>query len=389
MDVKFIYELTGQSGANLYGALEEHHFNEIFARESKYYFEESEVGKASRSSFIDWLEKDLSALTWREMKEHVECDDLATWLLQNPIPDREEALREKYAEEETRFQFETFTKGKNGVSVPLYLDHIDPDDDAEIALFFKLITFPSRNDNGRYMEHKNERQIPAEIANKISELMDEANRLTKTTNRYVGSPPPKDDLERAADEKINSLYNEASRLEKEAVLSLIRIKGFACEICGGRPKYPNPIPKTELLICPSCTHPICPNCANCYGKDPTTLDEASTFLASCDDVAGRAYCGQCGDWGTEFMLRFLRLKNCPIPDAYRNHKQAPRYADYVTTRTVAGLAEINQIAAAVQKAFMQGTSGIIKVQHPTGEIWGIPERHPDGWKVTICYPEER
>jgi len=389
MDVKFIYELTGRSGTNLYGALEEHHFNEIFALESKYYFEESDIGKTSRSCFIDWLEKDLSAQTWREMKESVACDDLSAWLLQNPIPDREEELREKYAEEETRFQFETFTKGKNEAFVPLYLDHIDLDDDAEIALFFKLITFPSRGDDGRYLEHRNERQIPADTANLISELMNEANGLAKTTGRYVGSPPPKDDLERAADEKINSLYTEASRLEKEAVLSLVRIAGFACEICGGTVRYTEPILKVDLSACPSCGHPICPFCANCYDEDPTTVEEAAAYLASCDEVAGMAYCGYCGDWGTGFMLRFLHLKNCPIPKAYRNHKPVPRYADYITTRTVAGLPEINQIAAVVQKAFMQGTSGIIKVQHPTGEIWGIPERHPDGWKVTICYPKER
>ncbi len=389
MDVKFIYELSRRPGVNLYGALEEHHFDEIFARESEYCFGESGIGKTSRSRLIDWLEKDLSALAWREMKECTGCEDLAAWLLQNPIPDREDELRRNFAEEETRFQLETFIKRKDGASVPLYLDHIDPDDDAEIALFFNLITFPPTDDNGRYIHHRNERQIPAGIANRISALMNEANRLAKTTGRHVGSPAPKDDLERAADEKIDSLYKEASRIEKETVLSLIRVAGLECNICGGRVKYQELIPKAALLTCPSCTHPICPECANCYGKDPATVEEADAYLASCDDVSGMAYCGQCGDWGTAFMLRFLRLKNCPIPEAYRNHQPVPRHADFIATRTVADLPEINRIAADVRKAFMQGTSGIIKVQHPTGEIWGIPERYPDGWKVTICYPEER
>jgi len=83
------------------------------------------------------------------------------------------------------------------------------------------------------------------------------------------------------------------------------------------------------------------------------------------------------------------MKGCPLPEAYRDFTPSPRRARYVTTRTVADLPELNEIAASVQKAFMEGTSGIIKVQHTSGEIWGIPERHPDGWIVTICYPSER
>jgi len=81
MDVKFIYELTGNAGANLYEALGQHHFDEVFATESEHCFDESAIGHASRSCFIDWLEKDLSALVWREMKEHAGCEDLAGWLL--------------------------------------------------------------------------------------------------------------------------------------------------------------------------------------------------------------------------------------------------------------------------------------------------------------------
>jgi len=47
------------------------------------------------------------------------------------------------------------------------------------------------------------------------------------------------------------------------------------------------------------------------------------------------------------------------------------------------------ISAKVVETFESGTSGIIKVEHPTGEIWGIPEKHPANWVVTICYQHER
>ena len=102
-----------------------------------------------------------------------------------------------------------------------------------------------------------------------------------------------------------------------------------------------------------------------------------------------AYCGQCGDWGVEWMLRFLRLKRCPIPPEYESYKPAPRSVRIVATSTVAALPDSRRILESVSRSFAKGISGIIHYPHSTGEIWGIPERHTEGWIVTLCYPEER
>ena len=102
-----------------------------------------------------------------------------------------------------------------------------------------------------------------------------------------------------------------------------------------------------------------------------------------------AYCGNCGDWSEEFMLRFLNLVRCPIPPEYQDRKSEPRKATYLATQTVAALPDVDEIMSKVKKKFDKGTTGIIKIFHPTGEIWGFPERHPEGWVVTVLYPEER
>jgi hypothetical protein len=376
-------------GCNLYDALREEDFDRIIERETEYYIEQVKVGGERRQPFVEWLEGHLSAQDWREIKEGIGCDDLLTWLLESPVPEREEDLRSKYAEEEIAFLTTTLTKTKSGIHLPLLWDHVDPGDDADVALGFGLISFPPVDDNGQYIRSGNDRHLPADIANRIKALTDEANELAQKTGRGVGSPDPKDDLDRAIDEKVASLYREAARLEKEAALSLIRMEGFYCRIHGEEVRFEKPIPKSDVIACPSCNHPVCPDCANCYEKDPATIEEARAYLASCDEVAGMAYCGHCGDWGVEWMLRFLRLKCCPIPPEYENYKPAPRSVRFVATSTVAALPDCHLILESVSRSFAKGISGIIHYPHSTGEIWGVPERHPEGWIVTLCYPEER
>jgi len=388
MAVKYLYELTNRIGCNLYEALRDQDFDRVIEQETEHYVGQSKVGGELRESFIDWLERYLSARDWRAIRG-VGCDDLSKWLMENPVPDREEDLRKRYAEKEIEFLTTAQTKAASGSYLPLLWDHIDPNDDADVALGFGLITYPPVDESGRYIQSGNSRHLPADIANRIKALTEEANALPRRTGRGVGSPDPKDDLDRAIDEKIASLYREASCLSEKTVLSLIRIEGFYCGIHGGTVKYETPILRSEMLACPSCNHPVCPSCANCYEKDPSTVEEARAYLASCDDVSGMAYCGHCGDWGVAWMLRFLRLRRCPIPPEFENYQPTPRSARFVATRTVAALPDRDLILASVSKAFAQGTSGIIHYPHPTGEIWGIPERHPEGWRVTICYPNER
>jgi hypothetical protein len=312
--IRYLYEFTGCMGSTLYAALREKDFNRVIEQETRYSIEQSITGGDFRDAFVAWLEGHLSAREWREMKEKAGCHDLKTWLLTHPVPDREESLRGRFTEEEIRFLTDTWTKTPTGDHIPLLWDHIDPRDDAAVALAFGLVRDPKTE---------------------------------------------------------------------------IRVMGFYCEIHGNLVKYEEPVVHAEVPICPSCEHPICPLCANTYEKDPATIEEARAYLSSCDDPAGMAYCGQCGDWSVEWMLRFLQLKKCPIPSEYLNPAPPPRPAQFVATCTVAALPDLSRIMAGVKEKFDKGRSGIIHCPHPGGEVWGIPERHPEGWIVTLCYPHER
>ncbi|WP_347273237.1 hypothetical protein [Candidatus Kuenenia sp.] len=164
------------------------------------------------------------------------------------------------------------------------------------------------------------------------------------------------------------------------------VSGFNCDIHGGYVEFKEPIQKSEVL-CPSCGHPICPECA-CMEEGPATIDEAREYVASCESNAGYACCVNCGDYSVAFMLRFLKLKGCPIPPECEGFTQPKREALCYTTATVGALPNVDDIIRAAEEAFDKGTSGIIKIPDATGEIWAIPERHLKGWIVTICYPAE-
>ncbi len=386
MTVKYIYELTKRPGETLYDALRETDFDWLRDGETSFYFEDSAVGKDLRERFVDWLKSHMSARDWNELAQSTKEEDLKDWFLHHPIPGREEDLRRAYSDEEVSFLLSTYSKKSN---MPLLLDHLDKSDDAEIALAFNLISYPSVDAEGRYVDTGDDRHLPAEAANGVKTLTAQANKRAEETSRFAGSAKPINESEQLIDEELNALYRQASEIEKKAVLAKIRVEGFECKICGGEPRYPQPCNRSELAVCPSCAHPICPNCANMMENDPMTMEESNAYLDSCDDAAGMAYCGQCGDWSVEFMLRFLKLKGCPIPPEYTHYKARPRSFRLCTTSTVASLQDVEKIAEAVLQRFHEGISGIIKYQHDSGEIWGIPERHEEGWVVTICYPDER
>jgi len=364
MAVEFYYELTGRKGKTLWDSLDEKVFEEAIAAQAASYEQDARPGGDRREDFIEehlWDElngDDLDAMAEdRPELKNKGNEAIKKWLKSHECPgmdEKEHIMR--WAWERANFD------GQTGA----LWDHFDHKDDMETALNFGLIRYPemvdgSYVDGGRYT-------IPVEVANKILSLCEKRKK---------------------EGEKDLELTREISRLEKEAVEKLIRVTGFYCDIHGGRAEFESQIPRNEVLTCPSCGHPICPVCANCYDTDPKTIEDARRYLASCDDVSGMAYCGECGDWGEGFMLRFLKLVGCPIPPEYEGKIHGPRRASFYATGRVANLPDAGEIVAEVKRRFEEGTSGIIKIEHPTGVIWGFPERHPDEWVVTVLYPEER
>jgi len=387
--VKFIYELTGQRGGTLYEALREKDFEALIEREREYYMKETEVGGEIRNALIEWLPNHLSASAWEEMKKMAGVQDLSGWLKEHTAGEEDDNLRQAYTDEQIGWLTSTQTKNAKGVYLPLLWEHLDTENDAQVALFFNLIHYPAVNKKGRFVNSKDPLEIPAAVARKIKKLSERANILSRESGRGAGSPPPKDQREGTVDERMRKLYEKSTELEFQAVSALIAVKGFYCGIHGEAVQFERAMPRMNVITCPSCGHPICPECANAYEKDPSTIEEARAYMDSCDEVSGMAWCGQCGDWGVEFMLRFLRLKRCPIPGKYITDPLPPREARYVATNRVSQLPNFLGIVHRVAKSFRAGISGIIKYEDQTGEIWGIPERHPEGWIVTICYPEER
>lgn len=377
MQVEYYYELTGNRGKTLFGSLRESDYNKLVADQAENYINEAVPGAEWRDRFIDehlWPKlsgDDLDSITDKipELKGK-DNSEIRKWLYENkcPIIDEEDDINDW-----------GWNRANMDAQDGILWDHIDQDNDVDTALGLGLIKYP-KSHNGKYIDDGNaDTTIPAEIANKIHALCDKSNKEEPP----AGSPEYKGPSETS---------KEMERLEKEAVEKLILVSGFYCDIHGGRSDYENPIPKSEVLTCPSCGHPICPICANMCTNDPDTEEKAREYLESCDSVSGMAYCGQCGDYSERFMLDFLKLVKCPIPEEYLvlgDVLPPPRIARYVATATVSALPDFPDIAAAVKEKFDSGISGIIEIDHSTGEIWGYPERHPDYWLVTILYPHER
>lgn len=386
MGVEYYYELTGRRGETIFKALRERDFDDIVEGQAGYYIKQGIPGGERRDSFIDeklWKSldgDDLDAI--RENRPELqgrENKEIKEWLMTHecPVSDEEELIR--------RWAWE---RANDDAQCGVLWDHFDHDNDAQTALNMGLVNYPPFVD-GKYVDG-GDNTIPAEAANEIRRLTDEANRIASEYHVICGTDQSKyTEEQRSKRALVDSLWKEASELERKAVERFILVSGFYCDIHGGRAEYAEAIQRSEVVACPSCGHPICPVCANCYDKDPKTEEEARQYLKSCDEVAGMAYCGQCGDWSEGFMLRFLRLVKCPVPLEYLHTKPAPRKAEFYATASVSALPDADAVCRVVAEKFNQGVSGIIKVEHPTGEIWGYPERHPHGWVVTVLYPHER
>lgn len=346
LKVEFKYKFTGRFGSNLYESLRETDFNAYREGEARHILEVSKIGGGIRDDFVSWLESELSFYKWEKyaQKAGVSCDTLSAWLINHEVPNEDELkLREKYSialAEDTVSDFSMFCMN-----------------DVETAYTFG------------FLKHNH---LPQDVQHKIEFLRARA-------RKYDGKDG----------EIANKLRNFSGRLEKEACEKLILVSGFYCNIHDSDARYEKPIPRTEVLTCPTCGHPVCPVCANMSDKDPADIGEAREYVASCESVSGHAFCGHCGDYSVEFMLRFLKLIGCPIPPECEDFKPIPREVEVITTRRVADLPNKDDITAKVLDKFNNGASGIICTTDPSGEIWGVPERHPDGWKLTICYPEER
>lgn len=346
---KFKYKLTGRYGTNLYETLREQDFNNYTANEAEYILEATKIGGNCRENFISWLESTLSFSKWADYSQRagVSCEKLSEWLMANEMPNDEGELelREKYTWEEA-----------NDVTYDAGV--MCKDDDIETAYTFGLIKFAD---------------LPQEVRRKIELLCNRA-RIYDDKHSEVAM----------------KLRDFSCRLEKDNCQKLIQVSGFYCDIHEGNAEYKEPMAMSDVPKCPSCGHPVCPVCANAFTKDPKDVEEAREYVASCESVSGHAYCGNCGDYSTEFMLRFLKLIGCPIPPECEDFVQPKHEARFYMTATIDALPNKDNILQAAISAFDKGASGIIKIQDPTGEIWAMPERYPEkGWIITIMRPEER
>jgi len=68
------------------------------------------------------------------------------------------------------------------------------------------------------------------------------------------------------------------------------------------------------------------------------------------------------------MLKFLKLAGCLVPPEYTVGSPPPRAASFHATSTVDALPDSIDILSKVRGRLDDGVSGIIKVEHETGEI---------------------
>lgn len=347
---EWIYSLTKNFGKTLYESIPDHVFNDYIAKAYENYLEESKVGGDCREEFVGWYISRLNPFDWEELAEkhsirgtgENRIKSAMEYFVVHEFPGESIDDRERFAQKEIEF---------------ITWDDINKEDDIEVALHFGLVKYPPFDRDKKTYINGGRNTIPAKVANKIYQ---------------VGGTM------------------QAVDLERKAVGEFITVDGFYCDIHGGKAYYKKPIKKSEAPLCPACGHPICPVCANCFSKTPSTVEESREYMQSCDSSSGHAYCGNCGDYSPQFMLSFLKLVGAPIPPEYKNFKEVPREnVTFLATATVNALPDFPEIFAKVKEKWDKGVTGIIKVQHPTGEIWGWTDRYPDRWVVTILYPEER
>ena len=170
-----------------------------------------------------------------------------------------------------------------------------------------------------------------------------------------------------------------------------KIIGFDCPYHGEKLLYANgaAFETTDGLLCPSCGGPICPECANTFDVKPSDVGESLDYLIGSQNGMAKAYCGQCGDFGYAYTLQYLKLVGCELPEDYEDYNRTPETFKVVASARVACLTDLTAITREVTQKFVDGQRGIIKYEHDTGEIWGIPENVDGEWLLTLCYPEER
>ena len=161
-----------------------------------------------------------------------------------------------------------------------------------------------------------------------------------------------------------------------------------CHICGRKEVvYPVKLEAAETL-CPQCNTPICPECANLYEKRPATLSAAQKYIEAADADRSKVFCGQCGNFGRPFLLRYFKIIGCPIPSCLLDDNVPERIQTYLQAR-VALLPDSIKLADEAVDAFVKGYRGIIKLKHESQVIWAIPEKIEGKWIMTLCYPEDR
>ena len=362
--IKYLYAITNRTGVNLWSSLPEDIFHKFYVNELKYKTEEFRTGHDLRDIFVaDYFHLIQEYQNMEDIEKICGSEEPEQYFLTHEIPGEDEDMRDRIADRILRDDYDT----------GMMFNHIDKNDDVDVAVNLGLVKYPPFNkDTGEYEEGIG-RCIPADVANTIKSLLDTAIKMNKEQP-----------------DKARDVREQAKKLEHKAVDAMILISGFDCDIHGGDAKYEKPLGKDEIIKCPQCGHPVCPVCANCYSKDPDTMEEARKYMESCDSNAGMAYCGYCGDYSPKFMLGFLKLTGYPIPPEYENFTPVRREnAQFLATATVNALPDFEDIFINVKDEWDKGYTGIIKVQHPTGEIWGWTDKYPDRWVVTIMYQDER
>lgn len=351
----WIYSLTGNKGETLFEALREDDFNRIISDQIEYLTAAYLVNSDKREEFVSYfLKHETNYDVVHEIDRLAGGIPVNEFFLSHALPGETEEMR---AEQAVKI---AYMDAEDGV----LWNSTSADDDVETALEFGLIKYPPFSDGVGVYIAGGKNCIPADVANEIKQL---CSQYSSSESRTKGNA-----------------------LEKKAVSDMIFVDGFYCNIHGGTTKFNKPIRKAEVILCPSCEYPICPECANAYSSDPKTESEARIYMESCDDVSGRAYCGQCGDYSVEFMLGFLKLIGCPIPIEYATSKGIPREnAEFKATAAIRELPDFLNIYDEVIVWWQTGKTGIKKIEHATGEIWALVDRYPDKWVVTILYPHER
>lgn len=164
------------------------------------------------------------------------------------------------------------------------------------------------------------------------------------------------------------------------------VGGTLCDMCNKHVFYPHRVLAADA-VCPQCETAICLRCATLGVEPPSTFDDVYEYQLATEDGKGLAFCGNCGDYGINYLNRYLSIVMGP---EYKHLKPAiPKSYSIVLQTRIAALPDYMELSAKASDIFLAGYRGTIKLPHETGEIWGMPEKRAHGWLVTLGYPEDR